>query len=431
MALNKEEDFPFLVTSHQVPVFPFRQYPRATLNEHEELFISVNQYTPKPSFSPDTGDDNAVTIIAAGGLGFFKELYEPLFGEFLLRAKSHGFSIRAIWIADMFNTGISALHNQENLGCDPAWWDHARDLFCMVHHFRQQMVRPIVGLAHSMGANSLAYLSQWHPRLFDLFAFIEAGLDPDYGRKLIFPWTMLMLRQKDTYSTKEEAELELIKRHTATTWDKRVLSRLAQHGLCQVEGSKEWRMTTPKHQIATLVLRFDPNDTGMGPRGYADVTDEMREIFPDRDPAACPSGKFYNLARQVGWHLIPHIRPRVLYINGSNSPIFGAAETRDERAKLTGTGVGGNGGMAAGAVEQVIIEGGEHTMPFDEGINKVADVLAAWTGKEVSRWRDGEKKRLLEWQAKCVEEKQSVPAGFVEALGKHMRSIKPPSKPKL
>lgn len=426
-----EEDFPFDITSHRVPVLAFREYPHAVLDEHDDLCISVNKYTPKSSSSPGANNETSVTVIAAGGLGFIKELYEPLFAEILLRAKSQGFGIRAIWIADMFSTGVSARSNQENLGCDPAWADHARDIFCMMNHFKKEMLRPIVGLAHSMGANQLAYLSHWHPRLFDSLAFIEAGLDPDYGKNLIFPWTMLLLRQKAACPTQKAAESDIIKRHNAKTWDRRVLSRLVTHGIYQVEGCTEWRPTTPKDQIAALVMRFDPNQTGLGPQGMQDVSEELREHFPDRDPAACNNGMFYNVARKVGWDLIPYLRPRVLYINGSNSPVFGCPVTRDERAKLTGTGVGGNGGMAIGAVQQVVIEGGEHTMVFDKDIDKVADEVASWIGKETNRWRCGRASRLEEWKSKSLEEKQTVPTGYLEALTKHMKSSKAQTKPKL
>lgn len=31
--------------------------------------------------------------------------------------------------------------------------DHARDLFLMINHFREQMPRPLVGIGHSFGGN--------------------------------------------------------------------------------------------------------------------------------------------------------------------------------------------------------------------------------------------------------------------------------------
>jgi hypothetical protein len=31
------------------------------------------------------------------------------------------------------------------------WYDHSRDLLHMVNHFRDEIPRPIVGVAHSMG----------------------------------------------------------------------------------------------------------------------------------------------------------------------------------------------------------------------------------------------------------------------------------------
>lgn len=134
-----------MVIPHTITASHLRDYPHAIANEDEDLFLEVKQYIPdrQISFAAGSGqgdktiNDDAVTIIAAGGIGFIKELYEPLFEELLLRAESAGFSIRAIWTADPVNTGASAVRNQANLGCDPSWWDHSRDLWAMINYFSE------------------------------------------------------------------------------------------------------------------------------------------------------------------------------------------------------------------------------------------------------------------------------------------------------
>jgi hypothetical protein len=150
--------FPFQIVCYSIQTSFLREYPHAIAEEEKDLFLEIKQYIPhdqlKASAKHD-GSPDAVTIIAAGGVGFIKELYEPLFAELLLQAQSVGLNIRAIWMADPVNTGASAVRNRSNLGCDPSWWDHSHDLWRMIDHFRTQMIRPIMGLGHSMGANQL------------------------------------------------------------------------------------------------------------------------------------------------------------------------------------------------------------------------------------------------------------------------------------
>ena len=147
--------FPFEIIPHTIPATYIREYPRAQANEDEDLYLEVKQYLPTPREALSGLDGDAVTIIAAGGIGYVKELYEPLFADLLCAARQAGFEIRSIWMADPVNMGASAVRNRNSLGCDPHWWDHSRDLFLMVNHFRRDMVRPIIGLGHSMGGNQL------------------------------------------------------------------------------------------------------------------------------------------------------------------------------------------------------------------------------------------------------------------------------------
>ncbi len=408
------EDFPFDIVEHRIPVQSLRQYPQAILDEDHDLFVSVKQYVPKPDITTNSKKSltDPITIIAAGGLGFIKELYEPLFAEILVRSNHAGFSIQAIWMADMFNCGRSAVLNRSNLGCDPAWFDHARDLFTVITHFRRQIKRPIYGLGHSMGCNQLVYLSHWHPRLFQGLVCVESGCDKEYGKGIILPWVMLHLRRKVDFDTREEAAKELVMAHQAEGWDVRAKGRLMRYGVYEEEG--RWRSTTPKDQIAALVCRF--NAKQLGARGIASMTMTEREEIPDIDPHAWNPGSFYQSALKESWDLLPHVRPWVLYVNGGRSPFFGRPQTRDERARITGIGVGGSGGMKLGAVEQVVVKDGEHTMVFEKQIGEVAAHITGWLGKDVRRWQQGEKKRLEQWQSKSVVGKKSVPEGYGEAL---------------
>ena len=426
-----EKAFPFDIISHTVPVFSLREYPHALLDDSQDLYISVKQYVPRTRPITSTSPSDPITILATGGLGFDKELYEPFFAEILERAHTAGTAIRAIWIADFFNTGQGAILNGSHLGSDPAWVDHVRDLWNVVNHFRKDMVKPIVGLGHSMGCNQLVYLSHWHPRLFDSLVFVEPGMDCHFGKGIVVPWSYQWLKRKDSWQTREDAERDLIKLHAAKSWDPRVVRRLTRYGIYERDDTskKEWSATTPKEQIVTLIARCNPEKFGVGPGGLENLTLEQRGKVPDVDPEAwTSSGGFYRTELKGAWDLLAHVRPWVLYVNGDNSPFFGRPTTRDERAKITGTGVGGNGGLRLGAVEQEIIKDGTHTLVFEQQMCEVADVVSKWLGKEVKRWQDGSKRRMQEWQSKTVAQRQMVPKEHEAALKQELLASR---KPKL
>ncbi|KAL9109623.1 MAG: hypothetical protein Q9227_005803 [Pyrenula ochraceoflavens] len=427
-----EDDVPFNVIRHTISVPPFREYSKAIIDEQAGVQLSVKQYVPRTKHVPSTGDGglDPITIIAAGGLGFVKELYEPLFTEVLLRAEGAGLTVRSIWIADMFNVGESAIHNSRNLGCDPAWIDHTHDLWSMIQHFSKEIIRPIIGLGHSMGCNQLVCLSNWHPSLFHSLAFIEAGIDPEYGRGITIPWAFQTLKRNDVWLTREEAEENLIKSHLAQSWDERTIARLRKHGVYQIEDGEgaKWTSTTPKHQLAALVSRFNPGKVGLSPEGIEAITLKEREMVPDVDPAAWNEGPFYVHELKMAWDMLPAVRPWVLYINAGRSPFFGRPSTRDKRANLTGTGVGGNGGMKLGAVRQIIIDEGEHTMVFDRNLCKVADHVVPWMVDEARRWTTGQKMRRETWQVKSLVEKQTVSDEHVDALAAQLKQLKRATK---
>ncbi|KAJ5657935.1 uncharacterized protein N7484_001584 [Penicillium longicatenatum] len=418
-----EKDFPFEIISHLIPITPFREYPHAIIDEQKGIRLSVKQYIPLKAETPSSNTQDPITIIVSGGVGFIKEIYEPFFAELLSRTNKSNVTIRSIWIADMFNMGESAIANLENLGCDPTWIDHSRDLWSMINHFHTQMPKPIIGLGHSVGCNQLLCLSSWHPTLFHSFAFVEPGIDPNYGREMGIQWVYQMLQRKESWPTREEAEIRGVKAQGAGAWGEKVRSRLKVYGVVQTGTNSEagsWALTTPKNQIASLVFRHNPGNVGLEPGGLDEVTLAQREIVPDSNPADRYEGPFYRPEMRLGWDLLPGMRPWVLYVNGGKSPLFGNPVVREQRARITGTGVGGNGGMRLGAVRQVVIEDGEHTMPFDRNLNNLADHVGNWLVTESQRWTDGPKRRRVEWQAKSLKEKQSVSKEFVDAVSSIM-----------
>ncbi|KAJ5088037.1 hypothetical protein N7456_011653 [Penicillium angulare] len=421
-----EEDFPFKIISHLITVPPFREYPHAIIDEKKGVYLSVKQYIPRQDIEYPSSNADPITIIANAGLGFIKEIYEPLFAEIYHRAKEAKLRIKSIWIADMFNLGESAIANLDNLGCDATWLDHSRDMWSMINHFRDEMPKPIFGLGHSVGAVQLACLSSWHPTLFHSLVFVEPGLDASYGKHIMFPVIFRTLQRKESWTTRKEAEMKAVKAQGAETWADGARERLKRHGVFQHHASwgSDWALTTPKNQIASMVLRHNPEEIGMGPGGLDEVTLEQRALVPDINPDSIHKGPFYRPELELGWSLLPGMRPWVLYVNGGNSHDLGPAKVRDERARITGTGVGGSGGMKLGAVKQVVIEGGEHTLPFDHDLSKLADHLGDWFVKESKRWEDGPKRRRAQWNNKAIEVKQAVTKEYFTDLTSEIKKQK-------
>lgn len=62
-------------------------------------------------------------------------------------------------MADVAWHGESYQMNEELVGNSPGWYDHSRDLANLINLRREEMVRPIVGVGHSMGGNQMYVFS--------------------------------------------------------------------------------------------------------------------------------------------------------------------------------------------------------------------------------------------------------------------------------
>jgi hypothetical protein len=167
----------FNITTRTNPCSHIRGYPHGTKHGKQEatLQLAIKKYTPLDNIPPKEG---SVTIIAAHANGIPKEVYEPLWDDLLRfsRDEKNGFNIRNIWFADMAWQGASGVLNERIIGDDRKvfqlvfstmtikdltfiaanYFDHSRDLLHMINNFRGEMPRPIVGIAHSMGACQLS-----------------------------------------------------------------------------------------------------------------------------------------------------------------------------------------------------------------------------------------------------------------------------------
>ncbi|KAK2790548.1 hypothetical protein FQN52_005567 [Onygenales sp. PD_12] len=397
------------------------EYPRAIATEPEEtLWLSVKQYIPIDNPNPKPGD---ITIIGAHANGFPKELYEPLWEEIYARAKSHGFGIRGIWIADVAHQGNSGVLNENVLGNDPSWFDHPRDLLHFINLKRAEMPRPIFGVGHSMGGNNLINLALMHARLITSLVLMDPVVhrleishrDHSFHTKSnnIPTTTAASSHRRDIWPSRSTAAELLKKNKFYQTWDPRVLDRWIQYGLRELPTAlhplppntsptdeKPVTLTTSSHQEVFTFSR--PNYTG-NLAGDAPIN---RLTHPDLVPDQTYGFPFYRPEAPRTFAQLPHLRPSVFYIFADKSDMCLPQLTQD-KLNFTGTGVGGSGGVAEGRVKSVLLNNVGHLIPM-EAVGEAADHVAGWIGKEMERWRAEEEEFREMWAKKSTIEKTTI-----------------------
>ncbi|KAJ5722819.1 toxin biosynthesis protein-like protein [Penicillium malachiteum] len=424
----------FTVIEHVVPGCYIREYPGSTVHQEDILKLHVKQYTPKNQSLPLPSD--AVTLIAAHGVGLPKELYEPLWDELLEQAA--GFQIRSIWVADCASMGMSGIMNDDKLSLDCSWMDHARDLFLIINHFHDQMPRPLVGIGHSFGGNIITNLAYMHPRLFTTVALIDPviqltpppmgfGSDPPSA----INWT---LRRDDIWPSREAALRA--NRSLLHGWDPRCIARMAEVGFRELPTQLYPDVEAEKARLKTTETPVTLTTTK-----YQDLIGSIRENFDGRDPVTGrivvnrdthadmdPLAAFIPMYRpepRSTFLRLPDLRPSCLWLLAADT-YMNLDEIR-EGIKVCGTGVGGSGGGEK--VREVTLPGLGHLMPFQE-VKKVAEPVVAWLRGEMKEYRVKEK----QWAVQR-EEANHVVLGekwfeTLKPLGRRTRD-KPPRKEKI
>ncbi|PYI09829.1 alpha/beta-hydrolase [Aspergillus sclerotiicarbonarius CBS 121057] len=417
---------PFIITEHIVDCQYIREYPRATRSTEDALKLAVKQYTPKSNPNPRPGD---ITIIGSPGGGFPKEVYEPVWEEIYERLKRNGLRIRSIWIANPANQGASAELNEELLGNDPSWFDHSRDLLYMINQFKADMPRPLMGVAHSLGAGQLLHLSLIHPRLFNSLVLLEPVVEKDFPAGRGPSFMKLAISKKDVWRSQAEAAVHFKKFHKR--WDPRTLDLWLQYGLKKLhpetdDSDSAVTLVTSKYQEVAqyarpnflnkqpLDLESNPDlDTPHDASFHPDVLGPPEVVFP-----------FYRAEASILWRVLKHIRPSVLYVYGGESPV----STPDRRAyKLqnTGAGIGGSGGYKNGRVKEVVSPHASHQLPFED-VTGVAKATAEWLKQETAKWKEEEERIQKGWLELTTKERTT----FSDEWYTHLNSYSEKGKQK-
>ncbi|KAL3420765.1 toxin biosynthesis [Phlyctema vagabunda] len=409
----------FQVKEHVIECQHIREYARATAHtQNEALHLAIKQYTPLDNLSPQEGD---VTIIGTHANAFPKELYEALWDDLLARSKKNGFRIRSIWIADVAQQGASGILNENLLGDDPSWTDHARDLLHMINHFRKEMPRPLVGLGHSFGSNILVNLAFMHPRLLSTLVL----LDPVIQEHASSPHGPSPAQQstfrRDLWPSRKEAEAAMRKQKFYQAWDPRVLESWLQYGIRETptalypneQGAVT--LSTTKHQECFTFLR--PSWEGMSADGES-ITN--RDLVPDLNLKGLTKFPFYRPEPPATVHRLPELRPSTLYIFGAESPMS-QPDTRKIKMETTGVGLGGSGGAEIGRVKEVLLRGVGHLVAM-EASEHCAEAAAAWFGQELKRY-DEEQQKYVQWAKQSLADKSTMSEEWKKRVG---GPLKPP-----
>ncbi|KAM7204916.1 Alpha/beta hydrolase family domain containing protein [Naviculisporaceae sp. PSN 640] len=428
-----ESESPFHIKTHTLPAQHIREYPHATANSQEDvLHLSFKQYIPKNNPNPQPGD---ITILAAHANGFVKELYEPLWEDLLdvlSKSAPSGPRIRSIWIADVAWQGQSAILNQDKLGYDPSWLDHARDLLYAVNQLRSEFPRPLIGIGHSFGFNVLINLSLMHPRLFTSLVALDPVVSQYKGKGP--RWGLLPMKasayRKDLWPSLSDAISSFSKNPFYKSWDPRVLHKFYQHGLRPTPTSlypdqTGVTLTTTKHMEVVTYYRPQAQSFSLttGKRIIPSSDDKQiqldRSKLPDADPNLATFTDFAFYRPEGGPQTaerLPNLRPGVLYIFGETSNV-NPPDIRQEKLDLTGVGVGGSGGQQAGRVKLVTLKGYGHLVPL-EATRRCAELAGEWIFKEVEGvWRREEEEYRAWRDGNTLREKQTMDGGYDVWLG--------------
>ncbi|KAB8270075.1 alpha/beta-hydrolase [Aspergillus minisclerotigenes] len=428
----------FRITEHIVPGCHIREYAGSTAGRQEDVLqLHVKQYTPLER--PEPLSPEAVTIIAAHGVGLAKELYEPLWDEILQRAEGNNFQIRSIWVAEAANMGGSAILNEDKLSTDFSWMDHPRDLLLMINHFRDEMLRPLVGLGHSFGGNIITNLAFLHPRLFTTLILLDPVIQlnpPPMGFGSDPPSAInFTLYRQDVWPNRQAATAAY--RKMFPKMDPRCVDRMEKFGFRDlptalypepVEESDPANppvtLTTSKYQ--DMIAQIRENFSARTPDGRIQID---RSTHADMDPIAAFI-PMYRPEPRATFFRLPTLRPSVIWVLGERSYL--RLDEIREGIKVCGHGIGGSGGDSQGKVKEAVIPKGSHLFPF-ENVAEAAEISSAWLGQEVQSFVVAEKEWAEKRQAMNKREHLVLGEDWFKTIKplSAFRSAKKPGKERL
>lgn len=260
-----------------------------------------------------------------------------------------------------------------------------------------------------------------HPRLLSSLVLIEPVIQfkhPPPLRPGGPTLAQLAAFRQDLWPSRTAASSNLQKNPFFRTWDPRALDLWIQHSYRDLptalyptspsspSSDTPVTLTTTKHQETFTFVRPSFNDLD-------DHGKPKRQTHPDMErPDLHP---FYRPEPSIALRNLPYLRPSVLYIFGGKSGMS-TPKLRQQKMDMTGTGVGGSGGVPEGRVKAVLFPDAGHMVPM-ETVGACANAAADWLRPEMDRWAREEEEWKRTWMAKSEQERRTVSEEFQKHLG--------------
>ena len=298
----------------------------------------------------------------------------------------------------------------------------------MINHFRSEMPRPIIGVGHSMGGNSIVNLSLMHPRLMETIILIDPVIQRFVSALGNLIPAQASTRRRDRWPSRSAAAAAFKKSKFYSRWDPRVLERWIQFGLRDLptalypnEASSPQTTNSDADPATLATTESKDKEVTLRTTRHNEVFTFLRPTWDTvRGPLDIPSttrpdSQFYRLEPILTFSQLPHVRPPVLYIFGSESALS-APQLRADKLANTGTGIGGNGGVKKGNVKEVVFENTGHLIPM-ENVTGTARSCIEWLSQKVGKeWQAREKQEAEQWSKLSIREKTTMSDEFITRM---------------
>lgn len=236
---------------------------------------------------------------------------------------------------------------------------------------------------------------------------------------------MFSSMRRESWESRSKAEASIRKNPLFQTWDSRALTLFLAYGLRDLEDGTV-TLTTPKAQEDWSYVHSNflplPEDTTT-----VEARNRERLVAPDFTPFS--DANMLIFARGDSQHvseLLPHLRPRALFVYGASSHINNKKQ-REEHVAVTGIGRGGNGGATDGGVESRLVEKASHLVVFEKPA-QVANEISVWMKREIDRWTQERDFWATLDTGKSVNDRRELSRKWMENVKKGAVVPRPKSK---
>ncbi|KAG4443259.1 hypothetical protein IFR05_001302 [Cadophora sp. M221] len=408
---------PFIIKEHIVPCSHIRGDLTTTSDKEQEKWrMSVKQYVPVGNQEPGEGD---ITIVGGCGNGYLRELYEPFWEDLYHTLSKSSIRIRSIWVPSISNSG-SNTHLNPSLIHDPvSVFDHSRDILHLLNVFRSEIVQPIIGIGHSIGAAQLAMASVYHPTLFAGLALMDPIFVPDAETASVGRLARFTVTRKREWGSRREAERWC--EGAWREWDGRVRKRWNEFAVEAVDAREpdgRVRLCWTREQELSTYVEFgyvflsvreeEDEDVKIGKAMVGRGEKKMTEKGNGK-------GVIFVRGPPQIWSFLPMMSTRMLVLCGEKP-----GSALPEMKEMWKERIGGDGfflrrGMEKRRVAVETVKGTGHLLPLERpGV--CAERAAEWIGEELVAWREREWNPTREWRALGNEERERKAGEWVKGL---------------